>query len=123
MESINFDKQYKVIISNPETAMRKHDTVKLLLVCELMYLTRKRKKYHLIYTEHPIGLRKFDVYHYDLLANKVTVYEIQNELTESWRKKLYAEIPDEIDIQIIPLKKLSNNFYELNKQVKGYVCV
>jgi len=121
MEQINFNNQYKIRISNPDDSMRKHDIVKLLIVAELMYKTRKKKKYHIIYTEYPIGARKFDVYHKDLLSGKITVYEIQKKVTTKWKKKLYHTIPDEIDLQIVFLSDLSDDINELNKEVKEYV--
>lgn len=123
MERINFDNQYKVRISNPDDSMRKHDVVKTLIVMELMYRTRKKKKYHIIYTEYPVGSRKFDVYHHDLLSDKIIVYEIQKKVSTSWKKKLYNSLSDDVDLQIVFLSDLPDDINKLNKEVKELVLV
>ena len=120
---MNFNELYKVRISNPDDSMRKHDIVKLLIVTELMYRTRKKKKYHQIYTEYPINGRKVDVFHKNLLTNETTIYEIQKEVTTKWKKKLYSEIPDDVNMQIVFLKDLPDNINKLNKDVKEYIII
>jgi len=125
-DRIDFSNQYKIRISNPDDSMRKHDVVKLLIVVEIMYRTRNKKKYHIIYTEYPVGSRKFDVYHKNLLTNEIIAYEIQDKITKAWKENLKKFIDQDeknINIQVIDLKKLSNDIKILNKQVKEYIVV
>jgi len=121
MQNINFNEQYKVRIANPDQSMRTHEIVKLIIVCELMYRTRTRKKDHAIYTEYPVDGRRFDVYHKNLKTGETTIYEIQKDFKNGkWEEKLTKFLRESklnLNCQIINLNKLPDEISEINKKV------
>ncbi len=124
MDSINFNEQYKIRIADSDDSMRLHEIVKLIIVCELMKRTKMQKKYHGIYTEHPVGkngkARRFDVYHKNLKTKEITVYEVQKDFSGKWEEKLtkfIRETPIDLNCQIIDLNKLPESLSDVNKWV------
>ena len=121
---MNFNNLYKIRIANPGKSFRKHEIVKLILVCEIMYKTRYEKKYHEIYTEHKFNGKSCDVYHKDLKTGKETCWEIQKNVSKKWLEET-MRFYDNLNLywELIDLNKLSDDLNVLNKQIKKMVVV
>ncbi len=128
--TVNWNELYKVRLASSDKAMDKHDIIKLLLVRKILR-KNKRRDWLRIYTEFQLNngsnLRP-DVYVENVKDKSVTCYEVQKECDKKYIKdrveKYNAyEVPffNTIDLVIIPLKELSDNIEELNKQLDEYV--
>jgi len=118
---------YKVKLASSIPEMDKHDVVKLLLVRKILR-KNKRKHFLRIYTEFELeNKKKPDVYVEDLKNKSILIYEIQKDYSPSWIKettkayKNYEVYNFTVDLVIIPLKGLSDNIQELNKQLDEFV--
>jgi len=128
MGNIDWKNLYKVRIGNSDESFQKHEIVKLLVVMKILQKNR-RKDFLRIYTEfelEEVGLKP-DVYMENIKDKSVICYEIQKECDKKYiqdRVKKYNayEIPYfTLDLVIIPLKELSDNIQELNKQLDKYI--
>lgn len=124
---VDWNNLYKVRLASSDKSMDKHDVVKLLIVRKILR-KYKRKDWLKIYTEFELenGLKP-DVYVENVKDKFVICYEVQKECTKEYIKdrveKYNAyEIPFfNLDLVIIPLKELSDNIQELDKQLEEYV--
>ena len=128
MEYTDWNNLFKVRIANSDDSFQKHEITKLLVVMKILNKTKNKNKLR-IYTEFKLenGLKP-DVYVENIKDKSVVVYEIQKEISKKYieeKTKAYSdyEVPffNTIDLVIIPLKKLSNNIEELNKQLDEFV--
>lgn len=124
-ENINFNEQYRIRLASPELPMRKHEIVKLIIVCEIMRRTKGSKAYQLIYTEKPMGPGKIcDVYHKNKLNGDLYCYEIQSRVSKKWLEETMRFYDSKgINWQLIDLKKLSNDINKLSEEIKELVLV
>ncbi len=127
---VDWENLYKVRIGNSDESFQKHEIVKLLIVMKTLQ-KNKRRDWLRIYTEFLLNngsnLRP-DVYVENVKDKSVICYEVQKECDKKYikdRTKKYNdyEVPffNTIDLIIIPLKELSDNIQELNKQLDKYV--
>lgn len=127
---VDWNNLYKVRIGNSDESFQKHEIVKLLVVMKTLQ-KNKRRDWLRIYTEFELNngsnLRP-DVYVENVKDKSVTCYEVQKECDEAYIKDRVErynayEVPffNTIDLVIIPLKELSDNIQELNKQLDEYV--
>lgn len=122
---MNWNEQFKIRIANSSDSMRKHEIVKTLIVCEIMNKTKKERKYHEIYTEHPVGKGKVcDVYHKNLKTGDTYHYEIQKRVSKAWLSKTMKYYDSKfLNWQLVDLNKLSENWIEINKKIKELVLI
>ena len=127
---VDWKNLYKVNLASSIPEMDKHDIVKLLIVRKILRKNRRRDWLR-IYTEFLLNngsnLRP-DVYVENVKDKSVICYEVQKECDKKYiqdRVKRYNayEVPffNTIDLVIIPLKELSDNIQELNKQLDKYI--
>lgn len=123
----DWENLYKVRIGNSDESFQKHEVVKLLVVMKILQKNRRRNWLR-IYTEFQLDGLRPDVYMENIKDKSVICYEIQKECDKAYiqdRVKKYNayEVPyfNTIDLVIIPLKGLSDNIQELNKQLDKYV--
>ena len=120
---------FKIRIANPNDSFQKHEIIKLL-ICMKILNNYSNRSWLRIYTEFNLnngsGLKP-DIYVEDIKAKTILCYEIQKNLSKKWLKektKQYNEyeIPYfTLDLIIVPIKKLSDNLEELNKQLDEYI--
>jgi hypothetical protein len=111
---INYKKINKVLIRNLHESCDFHDLVKT----QLYRMLRRENKNIEIYTEEQLNGEIPDIYL--KYKGKIIVWEIQEEDTKAWYEKIKKRYAD-VDLIIVPLKKLSRNFEELGKQLNDYV--
>jgi len=125
---INWSELYKVRLASSIPELDKHDIIKLLVVRKILR-KYKRKHFLRIYTEfelEEVGLKP-DVYMEDIKNKSVICYEIQKECDKAYiqdrvkKYNAYEVYNFTVDLVIIPLKGLSDNIQELNKQLDEYV--
>jgi hypothetical protein len=112
---MDWNKLNKVVVRNLDESVDFHDLVKMLLYRKL----RRLNKNVAIYTELPLKSEIPDIY----LEYKgdIYVWEIQENITKEWESKVNKKYED-VNLIIVPLKKLSHNFEELSKQLNEY-CI
>jgi len=119
---------YKVRIGNSDESFQKHEVVKLLIVMKILQKNRRRNWLR-IYTEFKLEEvdLKPDIYMEDIKNKSVICYEIQKECDKKYiqdrvkKYNAYEVYNFTVDLVIIPLKELSDNIQELNKQLDKYV--
>ena len=123
----NWNDLFKIKIANSDDSFQKHEVIKLLVVMKIL---KKYPKKHWIriYTEFQLDKIKTDIYFEDIKKKEVICYEVQKECDEKYQterieKYQKIEIPffNKIDLVIIPIKELSDNIIELNKQLDKYI--
>jgi len=126
---INWSELYKVRLASSIPEMDKHDIIKLLVVRKILR-KYKRKHWLRIYTEFSLNNGsnlKPDVYMENIKDKSVICYEIQKECDKKYiqdrvkKYNAYEVYNFTVDLVIIPLKGLSDNIQELNKQLDKYV--
>ncbi len=124
----DWENLYKVKIGNSDESFQKHEVVKLLVVMKILQ-KYKRKHFLRIYTEfklEEVGLKP-DVYMEDIKNKSVICFEIQKECDKAYiqdrvkKYNAYEVYNFTVDLVIIPLKGLSDNIQELNKQLDKYI--
>lgn len=128
---IYWDELFKIRIANSDESFQKHEIVKLLLVMKLIEKNRKDKNFIRIYTEFNLDNDlKCDVYFENARSKEVIIYEIQKNYTDEWIKDRTNKYKDyEVPFMKstnwipIPLKKLSNDIEEINRQLEEYIFI
>lgn len=124
---IDWSNLYKIRLASYKDSMLKHEVIKLLIVKNI--LNKYDKKWTRIYTEFPITEGKIcDVYYENLKTKEAYAYEIQKNISQDWlikTKKIYEdwEVPfmETTDWVLVKLNQLSDNIFELNKQIKKVI--
>jgi len=111
---INYKKINKVCVRNLSEKSDFHDVIKTLLYRML----RRENKNIEIYTEEQLNGEIPDIYL--KYKDKIIVWEIQEEDSQAWYEKIKERYSD-VDLIIVPLKKLSKDFNVFKKQLNDYV--
>lgn len=121
---------FKIRLGNPSESADFHDIVKILVVRKIIRKA-KRKSWLRVYTEFNLNNGshlKPDICVEHLKEKSVICYELQKEYTPSYvrnRTEKYSKVNipyfNTVDLIIIPLKSLSHNLEELNKQLDEYI--
>ena len=122
-----WDDLFKIKLSSiVDESVDKHDIIKLLIVRKLLRKYTKRKWIR-IYTEYKLNGLIPDVFFENIKTKSVICYEIQKNFSKKWIKtkteqynnyKIYNFTLDFIPIN---LNNLSDNIFELNKQLDQYI--
>jgi hypothetical protein len=131
--SIDWQNLFKLRIANPDKSMIKHEVIKLLLLIKLLKRHSNEKNYIRIYSEFIISndkgeSKKCDLYYENIKTKEAYAFEVQTLMSERWLKNtkdFYSNWHENnmrtSDLIIIPLKKLSNNLDELNRELNDYI--
>lgn len=124
---VDWENLYKVRLGSSDESFQKHEIVKLLVVMKILQKHRRRD-FLRIYTEFELeNKKKPDIYVEDIKTKSILIYEIQKECDKKYIKETteaynnYEVYNFTVDLVIIPLKELSDNIQELNKQLDKYV--
>jgi hypothetical protein len=128
---IDWNEQHKIRLAKADSSLDFHDVVKILMVRKIIR-NSKNRIWLKVYTEFGINENTIcDIYVENIKDKSIIVYEIQKEITTKWEKDIkekYKEFLEKgvygfntTDLVVIPLKKLSINLDELNKQLDEYV--
>lgn len=114
---IDFKRNNKISLRNFSESSDHHDVIKLLLV---RMLRRKYKKAP-IYTEfNPARPQKDYPDIWIRVKKEVMIYEIQKEITTEWTKQIIEKHSD-VDLIIVPTKKLSKDINKLKIELEEYI--
>ena len=117
---VDWKRNNKIAMRNFSKAVDFHDIVKLLIVRKLR---RKYPDSHSvpIYTEH--DARKPNLTYPDIwmrIKAEIYVWEIQDKITQPWKIGKMHQYED-VDLIIVPLKKLSSDLNLLDGQLEDYI--
>ena len=114
---INHKENNKLRIRNADKSFTKHELVKLLI----MIMSRRKHKDAGIYSEWTIDNGDIIDVFVEYKNNKI-YYEVQKEVSKQWTAQIIdRDYKEGICTTIIPLKTLSDNIEELEKQLEDYV--
>lgn len=118
--NLDYRRNNKIALRNFNECCDKHDIVKLLLV---RMLRRKHKSKNVaIYTE--FDPKDPNAEYPDIWMRTqnghIIVFELQKEITKEWENKVLEKYK-EVDLIIVPLKKLSNDLNKLKIELHGYI--
>lgn len=116
---IDWKKQDKCVFRNFDEAVDHHDIVKALLMRMLRRKHPNRRKVS-IYSEFAMSDRGIgDVWMKDEHSD-IYVYEIQKDINKHWIKSIHERYQD-VNLIIVPLKKMPKTFERLRKKLEEYV--
>ncbi len=124
---IDWENLYKIRLASFDTAMDKHDVIKLLLVRKILQ-KYKRKDWIKIYTEFELenGLKP-DVYFEHVKDKAIVVYEIQKDYSKKWIEEKTKQYNDykvpyfTLDFIPIPLEDFSDDINEISNKLDEFV--
>jgi hypothetical protein len=117
--NIDYKRNNKVALRNFSESCDYHDIVKTLLV---RMLRRKNKSNKIaIYTEFDPAKPNEDYPDICMIIKEHKIcFELQKEITKEWEQKVIEKYKD-VDLIIVPLKKLSTDLNKLKIQLKEYI--
>ncbi len=126
---ICWNENFKIRLASCDDSLMMHDIIKLMVVKKLLKKHHKDKMYLRIYTEYQIKEGVIcDVYMENVKTKECFAYEIQKSLTGKWMENTTNKYKDwevygfnSADLIVIPLKELSSDINELNKQLEVYI--
>ena len=123
INKVNWNEQFKIRVRR--NASRKHETIKLLIVLNIIEKFKKNLSLIRVYTEYEVGDGKIcDVYFENIKTNEIICYEIQNNISKKWLEytkefyENYDKIFFTVDWMLVREKDLPESIEELNKAIK-----
>lgn len=129
MSNVDWSNQCKLRIANSKESFQKHEVIKLLIMMKLLEKHKKNRTFLRMYSEFLIDdKRKCDIYFEDNREKAAYAYEIQKDINKKWldsTKDFYRDwdvfLMRTSDLIVVPIRELSDNIIELNKQLDAYV--
>jgi len=122
---ILWNEQFK--IRPRRNTSRKHETIKLLIVLNLMEKYKKSLFWIRVYTEYPIGKKICDVYFENVKTKEIICYEVQNNVSTKWLEETrsfydnFERIYFKTGWTLIRENNLSDDIETLDKQISKLV--
>lgn len=126
IKSINWNEQCK--IRPRRNASRKHETIKLLIVLNIMEKYKRNLYWIRIFTEHKVGEKITDVYFENIKTKEIICYEVQGNITEKWKRetiKSYKEYENmffDTDWILVREHDLPDDIETLDKEIKKIIA-
>lgn len=115
-------------ITNPDDSFQHREVVKLLLMMKLQNKHKSNLSWIRIYSNFSIKeKRKVDIFFENIKTHEQYLFEIRKTTTDKWKSQAekfftqYKPLYFNFKHVLIPLKDLSTDIKQLNKQLDTYV--